>query len=54
MTLNKFEFSENLAGFRRFERQRLLNEWRQTRIVSDSVKPSERTFQRYVPCVDLP
>jgi len=30
MTLNcyKFEFSENFAGYRKFGRQQLLNEWR--------------------------
>jgi len=38
MTLDDLEVRifKNFAGFRRFGRQ-LLNEWRQTRIVSDSV-----------------
>ena len=34
---NKFEFSVNFAGFRRFRTQQQLNEWRQASIVSDNV-----------------
>jgi len=37
LELYKFEFSENLSGFRRFRTQQELNEWRQTSIVSDNV-----------------
>jgi len=36
LELYKFEFSENLSGFRRFRTQQQLNEWRQTSIVSDN------------------
>jgi len=37
LELYKFEFSENLLGFRRFRTQQQLNEWTYTSIVSDNV-----------------
>jgi len=37
LELDKFEFSENFAEFRRFRMQQKLNEWRQTSIVNDNV-----------------
>jgi len=42
LELYKFEFSENFAGSRRFwTQQQLLNEWRQTSIVSARCKDVE-------------
>ena len=63
MTLNdlelyKFEFSENFAGVRRFGRQQLsqqqLNTNKHILSATSCGQPTEYTFQRYVPCVDLP
>jgi len=46
MILNcyKFEFSENLEGFRIFQGQQHVNEWRQTCIVSNSVETQWMNF----------